>query len=61
MARVGADIRRALGEKVDGAFTRLNRRLDQIASLELDAISRARGVAYAFSNASKRMKVAENG
>lgn len=61
MARVGADIRRVLGPKVDGAFTRLNRRLDQIATLELDAIGRARGVAYAFSNASKRMKVADHG
>lgn len=61
MARVGADIRRVLGPKVDGAFARLNRRLDQIATLELDTLSRARGVAYAFSNASKRMKVADHG
>ncbi len=61
VAQVGADIRRALGGKVDGAFTRLNRRLDQIATLELDAIGRARGVAYAFSNASKRMKVVDHG
>jgi len=61
MARVGADIRRVLGPKIDSAFTRLNRRLDQIATLELDTLSRARGVAYAFSNASKRMKVADHG
>lgn len=60
LSRFGVGARRAFGAHVDGAVARLHRRFDQIACLELDALSRARGVAYAFSNATKRMKAAEN-
>lgn len=60
LSRFGVTARRALGPQVDTAVARMGRRFDQIACLELDPISRARGVAYAFSNAGKRMKVVEN-
>ncbi len=43
------------------ALARLNRRIDQIACLELDTVSRLKGVAYAFSHASKRLRVADHG
>ncbi len=61
VARLTVDVRKALGTRVDDAFARLHRRFDQIASLELDTLSRARGVAFAFSNASKRRRVSDNG
>lgn len=60
LARLGVTARRALGGQVDAAVARLHRRFDQIACLELDPLSRARGIAYAFSNVTKRMKAPEN-
>lgn len=41
--------------KIGDIMARLNRRFDQIASLELDPISRTKGVAYAIMNAAKRV------
>ncbi len=61
VARLTVNVRKAMGARVDTAFARLHRRFDQIASLELDTLSRARGVAYAFSSASKRRRVTDNG
>ena len=61
VARLTVNVRKAMGARVDDAFARLNRRFDQIASLELDPVARARGVAYAFSSASKRRRVNDNG
>lgn len=60
LARFGLAARRALGAQVDGTVARLNRRFDQIACLELDTLGRARGIAFAFSNVTKRMRTAEN-
>lgn len=42
-------------------WARLNRRLDQIACLELDALSRVKGVTHAFANAPKRLRTADHG
>ncbi len=58
LSRFSVTARRVMG--VDGPIARLNRRVDQIACLELDTLSRARGIAFAFSNATKRMKATEN-
>ncbi|MGA9657729.1 MAG: GNAT family N-acetyltransferase [Asticcacaulis sp.] len=43
-----------MGAGVSRIFGRMGRRFDQIACLELDFVSRARGVAYAFAAAPKR-------
>ncbi len=56
---LSAGARKAMGPKVDDAFRRLRRRFDHIATLELDTMSRLRGVAYAFSSASRRRRVSE--
>jgi len=56
---LSAGARKAMGPKVDDAVMRLKRRFDHIATLELDTISRLRGVAYAFSSASRRRRVSE--
>lgn len=55
--RITLDTRKALGHRIDDAVARLNRRFDHIATLELDTLSRMRGVAFAFSNAAKRQRV----
>jgi CelD/BcsL family acetyltransferase involved in cellulose biosynthesis len=57
LERITRDTRKALGPRIDEAVARLNRRFDHIATLELDTLSRVRGVAYAFSNAAKRQRV----
>ncbi len=43
------------------ALARLNRRLDQIACLELDTLGRVKGVTHAFANAQKRLRTADHG
>ncbi len=60
LSRAGDRAQRALG-KPGQALARLNRRMDQIACLELDTLSRLKGVAYAFTNASKRLRTADHG
>lgn len=60
LARAAGRVQNALGGH-NGALARLNRRVDQIASLELDTPSRLKGIAYAFSNASKRLRAADHG
>lgn len=55
--RITLDTRKALGTRIDDAVARLNRRFDHIATLELDTLSRMRGVAFAFSSAAKRQRV----
>jgi CelD/BcsL family acetyltransferase involved in cellulose biosynthesis len=71
-ARLGARLSRAAGwtqQALDGrglgaagqALVRLNRRIDQIACLELDTLGRLRGVAHAFTHASKRLRAADHG
>ena len=60
LARAAGRVQNALGGH-NGALARLNRRVDQIASLELDTASRLKGIAYAFSNASKRLRAADHG
>lgn len=59
--RLSLDARKAMGPRIDQAFGRLNRRLDHIATLELDALSRVRGVAHAFSSVSRRRRSSDNG
>ncbi len=51
----------AMGRGVDTVMTRLGRRFDQIACLELDTIGRARGVAFALGSASKRLSGGDAG
>jgi CelD/BcsL family acetyltransferase involved in cellulose biosynthesis len=60
VARVAHRARQAMGG-AGNALARLNRRIDQIACLELDTMSRLKGVAYAFSHASKRLRAADHG
>lgn len=55
--RLTLDTRKALGPRIDEVVARLNRRFDHIATLELDTLSRMRGVAFAFSNVGKRQRV----
>ncbi len=43
------------------ALARLGRRVDQIACLELDTMSRLKGIAHAFTHASKRLRAADHG
>lgn len=45
---------------LDGLLTRVDRRMDVIASLELDAMTRLRGFGYALSKAPQRLKGAEH-
>jgi CelD/BcsL family acetyltransferase involved in cellulose biosynthesis len=45
---------RLLGQRAESLYGRLNRRLDQIAALELDMKGRMSGLAYAFANADRR-------
>jgi CelD/BcsL family acetyltransferase involved in cellulose biosynthesis len=45
---------RLLGQRAESLYGRLNRRLDQIASLELDMKGRMSGVAYAFVSMGRR-------
>ena len=65
-ARFDAEVSRAAGRaqrvlgRAGNALARLNRRMDQIACLELDTISRLRGVTHAFTNASKRLRAADH-
>ncbi|MEI9903646.1 MAG: GNAT family N-acetyltransferase [Asticcacaulis sp.] len=60
LAGLAGQAQKALGPTADMAFTRLGRRVDQIATLELDFLGRAKGVAYALSNAGKRWKATEH-
>ena len=60
LSHAGSRAQHALG-KPGQALARLNRRMDQIACLELDTLSRLKGVAYAFTNASKRLRTADHG
>ncbi len=52
-------MQKALGP-LDGLFERFDRRMDVIASLELDPVERIRGFAYALSAAPKRWRATDN-
>jgi CelD/BcsL family acetyltransferase involved in cellulose biosynthesis len=54
-------LQQAMGGRVSGAVTRLNRRFDQIACLELDLVSRAKGVAHAVSSIPRRLGALDAG
>jgi len=60
LSRAAGRAQRALGS-AGNALARLNRRIDQIACLELDTLSRLKGVAHAFTHASKRLRAADHG
>ena len=51
----------AMGDRVSGVVTRLGRRFDQIACLELDLVSRAKGVAHAVSSIPRRLGAVDAG
>ncbi|MDV6331743.1 GNAT family N-acetyltransferase [Asticcacaulis sp. 201] len=59
LANVATRVQGAMGGRVADAVTRLNRRFDQIACLELDFVSRAKGVAYAFAAAPRRLRTSQ--
>ncbi|MBW8881440.1 MAG: GNAT family N-acetyltransferase, partial [Asticcacaulis sp.] len=52
-------MQKAMGP-LDSLLERVDRRMDVIASLELDPVERLRGFAYALSAAPRRMRVADN-
>jgi len=54
-------LQQVLGGRAAGAMTRLNRRFDQIACLELDLVSRAKGVAHAVSSIPRRLGATDAG
>ncbi len=54
-------LQQAMGGRVAGAVTRLNRRFDQIACLELDLASRAKGVVHAVSSIPRRLGATDAG
>ncbi|MFT4075012.1 MAG: GNAT family N-acetyltransferase [Asticcacaulis sp.] len=54
-------LQQAMGGRVSGAVTRLNRRFDQIACLELDLVGRAKGVAHAVSSIPRRLGAIDAG
>ena len=60
LSRATVRAQRALGG-AGNALVRLHRRMDQIACLELDTLGRLKGVAHAFTHASKRLKAADHG
>ncbi len=60
LSRAAGRARQAMGG-AGHAIARLNRRMDQIACLELDTLSRLKGVAHAFTHASKRLRAADHG
>ena len=66
LAHLASDVQKSMdrnriGRGMANALTRLNRRVDQIACLELDFASRAKGVAHAFANARRRIGGAHAG
>ena len=52
-------VQRAMGP-FDSLLTRVDRRMDVIASLELDPMTRLRGFAHALSVAPRRLRAAEH-
>lgn len=52
---------RLLGQRAEALYGRLNRRLDQIASLELDMKGRMSGLAYAFASVGRRKASLQGG
>lgn len=52
---VACGVQRALGP-LDGLLARVDRRMDQIASLELDPFDRLRGFGFALATASRRTR-----
>ncbi len=61
LSLAAARLQQAMGGRVAGAMTRLNRRFDQIACLELDLVSRAKGVAHAVSSIPRRLGTTDAG